>query len=438
MINKRTVNKYVFIWIVAIFPGLVFGIGFSTDSLKEAQVYLENGSFSKAYKLLTEELNQNPNNENALVMRGEALIGLRKHQEAIEDFSKALSLNPNSRKAQLGRSVSRFFLFQEAESIIDLKTLVEKDPKDFKAWIWLAKCNIDLGHLDDALKQIDVALNIENGYQDPYMLKAIIQIRKKNYIEAIENSSISIELTKKMDNYYNPYRERGVALVLLEHPELAIQDLLKALDKDKTDAGIFDYLANAYCQKGHYPKAIDAISKAIKLESKSTYFLYKRAIIYEYAGDYSNSIIDLGRLVDLTNDPEYFVKKGDLEVRAGLPENAISDYSKAIQIKPDSPFPFLARGSVHEEAGELDKALEDYSNASKINPNDYNCHLKIGTIYLKRKNYELAISSFSKCIKLDPKKMDAFLYRSTVFSLLGDKKNATADLAEIKKLKELR
>jgi tetratricopeptide (TPR) repeat protein len=50
-------------------------------------------------------------------------------------------------------------------------------------------------------------------------------------------------------------------------------------------------------------------------------------------------------------------------------DEAIADFTKAIELKPDDPVGYENRGWAYEEKGELDKAIENYRQATKLDPN---------------------------------------------------------------------
>jgi tetratricopeptide (TPR) repeat protein len=431
----RTVTFPVFAWAFLVVPSLVLGFGFSADPLKEAQVCLENGSFEKALNLLNEELKNHPKNEVALVLRGEVFFGLNKYQESIQDFSAALEINPGSKKALFGRAVSRFTIHREAESIADLKILLEKDPNDFKARVWIAKCHIDIKQLNEALVHINNALEINKDFQDPYMLRAQINLINKDFLSVIEDTSQAMSLTKKLDDYYNPFRERGAAYVYLNMPDLAIIDLKKAIEKNKKDFAIFDYLCSAYCLKEQFDNGIEAISVAIDLDNTSPYLLLRRVNLYQKNGEYKKAIADLEKMrkISVVN-VTYFLSKGGLNERAGLFKDAISDYSEGINLEPNLASLYVSRARVFERIGDFEKAHNDLIKAAEIEPNNYLIQLLIGELHLKNRQFDMAVKSFSKCIEINPKKPEAFFSRFNAYKFLGNDQKAFADLQEVRKL----
>lgn len=84
----------------------------------------------------------------------------------------------------------------------------------------------------------------------------------------------------------------------------------------------------------------------------------------------------LGVSIDLLDeiinaDPEdrlAWLARGSVYLKMGNTENAIRDFSKAIEINPNHPKAYHLRGLAREMAGENDRALMDFGKAIEIDP----------------------------------------------------------------------
>jgi tetratricopeptide (TPR) repeat protein len=73
----------------------------------------------------------------------------------------------------------------------------------------------------------------------------------------------------------------------------------------------------------------------------------------------------------LTVDPEdrlAWLARGSVYLKMGNTENAIGDFSKAIEINSNNPKAHHLRGLAREMAGENDQALADFGKAIDIDP----------------------------------------------------------------------
>ena len=63
---------------------------------------------------------------------------------------------------------------------------------------------------------------------------------------------------------------------------------------------------------------------------------------------------------------------------------------------------FYNRGKSYSEKGELEQAILDYSNALEIDPKKSKAYCERGYCWDELKNYEKAIIDYNKAIKIYP------------------------------------
>jgi tetratricopeptide (TPR) repeat protein len=86
----------------------------------------------------------------------------------------------------------------------------------------------------------------------------------------------------------------------------------------------------------------------------------------------------------------------------GLYDQAIDDYTKAIDLKPKFEIPYNNRGIAYRNKGLYDQAIADYSKAIELNPRNANAYTHRGNAYYDKRLYALAEIDYSKAIELDP------------------------------------
>ena len=86
---------------------------------------------------------------------------------------------------------------------------------------------------------------------------------------------------------------------------------------------------------------------------------------------------------------EYF-QRGLANDNQGNYDQAISDYTKAIEIDPNLPGVYFNRGSIYDNQGNLPQAISDYTKAIEIDPNYVSAYYDRANVYYKLKEYDLA------------------------------------------------
>ena len=108
-------------------------------------------------------------------------------------------------------------------------------------------------------------------------------------------------------------------------------------------------------------------------------------------------------------------------------DNAISDYSDAIDINPEFAVAYQNRGSAYFIKGDYQKAISDYSKALKLNPDDAVIYTSRGMAYLSEKDYQKALEEFNKAIELNPEYANAYINRGTCYNHIHQINKAAAD-----------
>jgi tetratricopeptide (TPR) repeat protein len=144
-------------------------------------------------------------------------------------------------------------------------------------------------------------------------------------------------------------------------------------------------------------------------------------------------------------DPENFkiyFDRGKAYVKDRQYENAIYDYSRALELTPqnDKKSKFLileSRGYAYLLNQQYDASISDYTDALRLMPT----HEYLKFIYANRawahfnkKEYDMAINDFGKSIAIDPKLASSFYGRGQCWYLKGDLQRAMQDAKEALRL----
>lgn len=108
-------------------------------------------------------------------------------------------------------------------------------------------------------------------------------------------------------------------------------------------------------------------------------------------------------------------------------ERAIEDYDKAIELNPNNVLAYNNRGVAYDNLGEYEKAIEDYDKAIKLDPDYAAAYNNRGVIYNALGQYEKAIECYTQAIKLDPQYKTAYQNRAEAYRAIGKKELAEAD-----------
>ena len=106
-----------------------------------------------------------------------------------------------------------------------------------------------------------------------------------------------------------------------------------------------------------------------------------RAYQLNVAGDFDSAIVMLTKILTEENNAEAYYYRGWDYSKKGQHDQAITDYSQAIKLKPDFVYAYAARGISYKANGQIDPAIADYSQAIRLKPNDVSTYFNRGNAY---------------------------------------------------------
>ena len=112
----------------------------------------------------------------------------------------------------------------------------------------------------------------------------------------------------------------------------------------------------------------------------------------------------------------------------GFYDNAIADFTEAIQHNPKFTLAFQNRGRAWHKKGEYDRAVQDFGEALRLDPRSAATYADRGSSLLNKAEFDLALADFSQAIRLAPKYGLAYLGRADALSGKQNYKAALVDL----------
>ena len=123
-----------------------------------------------------------------------------------------------------------------------------------------------------------------------------------------------------------------------------------------------------------------------------------------------------------------FDGRGVAYLNLGRLDQAIADFTQAVQLNPGFDAAFNNRGGAYQARGDLDGAIADYSQALRLDNHCRRCLDNRGSAYYARGDLDHAIADFSHALSLNAGDETALLGRGAAFQLAGINDLAITDL----------
>lgn len=133
------------------------------------------------------------------------------------------------------------------------------------------------------------------------------------------------------------------------------------------------------------------------------------------------------KAVEDRRTPAALVKSGNLNFSLGRYDQAIEDFTKAIERGGGNSVTYNTRGRVYFEKGRYEDALADASRAIELDPRSDAAWNTRGYILYTLRRYEEALRDFDKALEIYPRHEGAYNHRGLVLTAMERYDRALAD-----------
>jgi len=151
-------------------------------------------------------------------------------------------------------------------------------------------------------------------------------------------------------------------------------------------------------------------------------------------------------------DVDTYFDRGSQDLNQGNLEQAVSDFTKVIELDPKTHEAYYNRGAakasifakenplartktfVVGDCPLLSEAIGDFTRAIDIAPDKFQYYLARGSAYIFIRQTKNAVTDLTRAIELNPGQADIYFNRGLAYILSGDIKDGWADIDKSKKM----
>lgn len=376
--------------------------------------------------------------------RGESyrLAGL--YEEAVGDFTRAIEIDPENAWAIASRGQAKSAMGRLEEALSDLSRAIEIDSG--KAWIFSIRglTYQFLGRQDEALSDLSRAVEIAPGSADAIAARGVSYFMSGRHEEALADFTHASEL--------NPNRADFIASLAMSNQVLgkteeALADLTRAIELDPDSSWIIIGRGQTYIAMGKHEEAQADFARALSMDpgiagmlvsretpdqltanltstvgttSRSAGVAFGEGLSAQLSGRNEEALDNFTRAIELeSEDSRPLIARGQAYCDLGRHEEAIADFTRAIEITPENVWPLIARSHAYRLSGDIEEALADCIRAIEIDPTNELFYVTLGVIYRIKGRYEEALDNLTHSIELDPSNTWAHYEKAVVLHALG-------------------
>ena len=365
----------------------------------------KNGEYGAALSDVNHALRVNKPKKSEVAMstlhwwKGHIYQDMGDTQKSSESLGKAYALARKDNKENLqgisfdyGCSLALLKRYDEADAVFD--AMLKEDETDAAAMVGKASTLIERGRDREAVTILEDARKLSESYAEIYRFQMKAYRNLGEYNKAV-NAAVDY-----YDKEEDPQLD-SVLAVFSKNPNYAAASL-KAKAKKSEEPLQWKYLLGRFQEHMRdYAAAIRSYDALEEEFGKDALLDYRRAICYGELGLDERAAGLLGGLIEKDPDWLLLVTRGDVYLQAGRLDEAIKDYSAAIEEIPDGAYAYYKRGWCHEMKGDRVKAMEDY-NLGIDNSQDYPyLYLMRGELLLETGDRAAAEKDFETVLQKD-------------------------------------
>jgi tetratricopeptide (TPR) repeat protein len=371
------------------------------DYYNRANVQLQYKNYNDAITLLDQALIFKRNYAEAFAMKGDCYYYLKDYPNAIENYKKAGKIKENLGSYNLACTYALSGLANEAFKTLeanlgseyklrmthvaqdgDLQSL-HADPRwepltkkqwysPYEALLNDAEVSLNGDDLNAAIELLSKAIQMDPKKATAYGTRAICHLRNSDFQKSLEDLNEAITLDPKSMYYGN----RAYANNKLGNIPAALADYEKSVQLDPTNLVYYD-LAIARYQNGKKQSALTAMQKHISYYPKDEMGLYFGGIITSELEVFDESLSYFNKALEVNNTiPDIYLKRGDVFFLTKKFKEAVTDYSKVIELDPKNGGAYYVRGNAKGSLYDKKGACEDWRKAEELGFKDANGYIR--------------------------------------------------------------
>ena len=334
-------------------------IGLSRQALAENNITVATG-FSE------QVANQNPQNADAWLFKGDLLRTKGKVEPALAAYDHVLKLQPDNTAAHINKALLEISTgtFEAAQT--DIEAARKTNPDNLLVFYTQALLDFRQGKSAPALESLQQVLRAAPELMPSVLLAGAVQYSLGSMHQAEQH----------LDKYLKKYPDNLYARKLL---------------------------ASALMKSGQTQSAIDVLSPELKDSQQDMQLLALAGEAYMLAGDYPRAKAYLSRASVLApKAAELHTALGLSKLALGENELATAEMETAVQLDTRPPLASALLAMTRLRLKEYDKALLAAKAIENAQPGNPLAHNLKGAAYLGKKDFANARASFEKALSLQP------------------------------------
>ncbi len=398
---------------------------------RQALLLVEKGDYDKALPQSEKIIGKFPRRPEGYYVKGLVLFYRKSFDDAISQFEKTVSIASNAR-AYYYLGLCRYYKGAPEQAITELQRARGLDPSFAEAGILASVIMLQKNRADDAVREVTSVLNKDANNAYAHDVLGSAYIAKGMYAEGMAEIDKAIEINPKAVNFYmqksllevkagkNREAETALATAVKVNPDVlqsrvvlgsyylrqhkyekAMSTVRQGIRGQRSDAILYDLIAEALSQQNKISDAVSYLEKAKASNPADGLAYFKLASIYARGGQQDKAVGELKTLIGKSPDNAraYQAIAGIYESRRDE-GGALYYYQKAKATGRLEGYDELARYYLRKN--KTGEALQTLDEADRKYPSNAASNELRGAALMLQKKYADALKAFEAVEKEKP------------------------------------
>lgn len=320
------------------------------------------------------------------------------------------------------------------DSLASVDAHLRENPQDAAAWNVKGVFHAQRKEFGDALRALDQALQLDSELAAAHSNRGrvLLTLGSEKASEALKSFDRALKL--KPDEI-DTLRDKALALRALGRAEDELEIYTKMSQLNKEEWGIWLRLGDIQLEVGDFRSAISSYDKSLEFKDDLVPAYIRRAVALAFDKQSDKALKSAETATKLDpNNPEAWLIRGDVNLRAGKHRTAMKSLKKASELDPTNASVENTMGMVSYKDGRLSDATKHLKRAI-IRRKKYPTAMRnLGLILMEQEKWEEASKVFTDLTDIVKNDPDAFDAKATAFARLDDFCNAEEAWEKARKL----
>lgn len=395
-----------------------------------AGIAYTNGDAALALALVEKALAKADTRVDLLVMRADLLRALKRGDQALAAYGKALALEPGNLPARLAVAQHHLGTANLDQAVAELKILHTYAPNNLMGRYLEGLIEFRRKNFDVANNKLQEVLRGAPDFAPANLLVGAISLSQGKRENAITHLNRVLEAAPN-----HALARKLLATAMLESGQAArARELIATLKNDDSDVQLLSLQGNIAMRQGEYKEARQKLEKAAALAPDNTALIRELAASRMASGDERGAVESLTELAEKENT----VHQAEVllvmtHVRSKRYDEALKVVAKLEAKQPRLPLSENLRGIIHLLGGDTAKARQHFGKALEIDPGYLPAASNLARLDLAGKDIKSARARFQGVLGKDPKNARALVSLAQLAALDKNEPEYLRLLEEAKK-----